>query len=93
MPTRFYFNSENDYGELDAEGTELSGLAEARNQAIKLLGEMLLDSEYDSPWNGRAWKIWVSDAPGGGGGQLADPAGESSVRRENHPSDMAAWRR
>jgi len=66
MPTRFYFNSENDYGELDAEGTELSGLAEARNQAIKLLGEMLLDSEYDSPWNGRAWKIWVSDAPGGG---------------------------
>jgi hypothetical protein len=67
MPTRFYFNTENDHAELDAEGTDLSGLAEARAEAIKMMGEMLRDSEYASSWNGRLWRVWVSDRPRGDG--------------------------
>ncbi len=69
MANRFYFNTENDHTELDPEGTELSDLAEARNQALALLGQMLTDADRSSPW-GKPWRVWVTDGPGGSGNVL-----------------------
>jgi hypothetical protein len=67
MARRFYFNVENDHSELDPEGTELADIAEARAQAILMMGHMLQDATGSSPWNGNVWKVWVSDGPRGSG--------------------------
>ena len=67
MGSRFYFNTENDHSELDPEGTELSDLAEARSQALALLGQMLMDADRFSPWGGKPWRVWVTDGPNGSG--------------------------
>jgi uncharacterized protein DUF6894 len=40
----FYFNVNNGGTELDPDGTQLSGIAEARRQALEMLGAMLRES-------------------------------------------------
>jgi uncharacterized protein DUF6894 len=67
VPNRFYFHVENPSPELDPEGTEPAGIKEARSQAIALLGEMLQDADSGSLWDGAIWRVWVTDAPEGGG--------------------------
>jgi hypothetical protein len=67
MGRRFYFNVENDHPELDPEGTELADIAEARAQAMLMMGHMLQEASGISPWNGNAWRVWVSDGPRGSG--------------------------
>jgi hypothetical protein len=64
---RFYFNVMNGGTELDPDGTQLSSIAEARSQALRMLGAMLQEADSNFPWNGAPWKIWVSDGPQGGG--------------------------
>jgi hypothetical protein len=64
---RFYFNVMNSDTELDPDGTQLSSIAEARGQALRLLGAMLQDADSNFPWGGAPWKIWVSDGPQGSG--------------------------
>jgi hypothetical protein len=67
---RFYFNVINTVTDLDADGTPLSSIAEARSQALRMLGEMLLDADSNFPWDGATWKVWVSDGPLGSGSVL-----------------------
>jgi hypothetical protein len=67
MGRRFYFNVENDHPELDPEGTELADIAEARAQAMRMLGHMLQEASGISLRDGNAWRVWVSDGPGGSG--------------------------
>ena len=64
---RFYFNTEDDQLDLDAEGTELADVDQARSEAFGLMGEMIRDAYHRSVWNGTNWKVWVSDGPSGGG--------------------------
>jgi hypothetical protein len=65
---RFYFNVINSVTELDPDGTLLSSIAEARSQALRLLGGMLRDADSTFPWGGGVpWKVWVSDGPRGSG--------------------------
>jgi hypothetical protein len=64
---RFYFNVMNNGTELDPDGTLLPSLAEARSQALRLLGGMLLDVDSNFSWDGAPWKIWISDGPQGTG--------------------------
>ena len=64
----FFFNVINSNTELDSDGTVLSDIAEARSQALHMLGAMLRESESIFPWSGGTpWKIWVSDGPRGTG--------------------------
>ena len=64
---RFYFNVMNGDTELDPDGTQLSGIAEARLQALQMLGAMLRDAGANFPWGGAPWRVWVSDGPHGSG--------------------------
>jgi hypothetical protein len=64
---RFYFNVMNGGTELDPDGTQLSGIAEARRQALEMLGAMLREAASSFSWGGAPWKVWVSDGPQGSG--------------------------
>jgi hypothetical protein len=48
---------------IDHEGTELSGLREARAEAIRTAGAILRD-EGDEFWDGTEWHMNVTDAAG-----------------------------
>lgn len=67
MSVRYYFNCEHDHAELDPDGIELPDIAAVRKEALRFLGEMLRDYDGDDLQHGKCWKIWVTDAPGGGG--------------------------
>jgi hypothetical protein len=65
--SRYYFNTQDGHITLDGEGHELVSLAEARKLAIVHSGEILRDGASDGLWTGEAWRMWVTDAPGGEG--------------------------
>jgi hypothetical protein len=67
MSIHLYFNTDNDRTELDPDGVDLADLAHAQKEALSLLGRMLQDAAGDGLWRGKDWKIWVTDAPNGGG--------------------------
>ena len=46
---------------MDAEGTELAGIEEARVQAVQAAGEILRQSAT-TIWNGCPWQMTVADA-------------------------------
>jgi hypothetical protein len=60
MP-RYFFHVIDGRSIIDNEGTELSGLKEARIEAIRLAGAILRD-EGDTFWNGEEWHMNVTDA-------------------------------
>jgi hypothetical protein len=60
MP-RYFFHVIDGHNIIDHEGTELSGLTEARAEAIRLAGAILRD-EGDTFWNGTEWHMNVTDA-------------------------------
>ena len=62
MP-RYYFHVIDGREIIDNEGTELSGLREARVEAIHLAGSILRD-EGDKFWKGEQWHMNVTDASG-----------------------------
>ena len=66
----FYFHVEDDRTVLDQEGTELPDLEAARREAITTAGEMLRNGSAIVVWGGKPWRMWVTDAPGGGGKPL-----------------------
>jgi hypothetical protein len=67
----FFFNVVNSITELDPDGTLLTTVAEARSQALQMLGAMLQEADSNFPWGGGTpWKIWVSDGPRGTGSVL-----------------------
>ena len=62
MP-RYFFHVIDGKKLIDNEGTELSGLRQARAEAIWLAGAILRD-EGDTFWNGTEWHMNVTDASG-----------------------------
>ena len=67
MPA-FFFHSDGGLEEdLDDQGTELSGVSEAREQAVTMVAQMLHNGEGVSTWNGTPPKLWVTDGPNGSG--------------------------
>ncbi len=62
MP-RYFFHVIDGQNIIDKEGTELSGLRQARAEAIQLAGAILRD-EGDKFWNGEEWHMNVTDASG-----------------------------
>ena len=62
MP-RYFFNIQDGKDILDTEGTELAGVAEARDQAIAAAGEMIRSNGH-TVWNGSEWRMDVTDETG-----------------------------
>ena len=67
---RYYFNFQDGHTTLDDVGHELASLAEARKMAIEHSGEILQDGASEGLWAGEPWRMWVTDAPNGGGKTL-----------------------
>jgi hypothetical protein len=64
---RYYFNLKDGRESLDNDGTDCTDIKTARKKAVTLSGEVLRDGAGESLWAGEAWKMWVTDAPGGKG--------------------------
>jgi hypothetical protein len=62
--SRFFFHVMDGYALLDAEGTELANLAEARSQAIQAAGAILADKGQETWDHGREWVMSVTDETG-----------------------------
>jgi hypothetical protein len=60
---RYFFNIVDGKDVHDTEGTELAGLAEARDQAIAAAGEMIRHDGH-SVWDGSSWLMNVTDETG-----------------------------
>jgi hypothetical protein len=62
MP-RYFFHVRDSVEMLDHEGTEFPDPAEASNEAVVTVGEMLrdLDGKF---WNSPEWRLWVTDEAG-----------------------------
>jgi Domain of unknown function (DUF6894) len=69
MP-RYYFNIRDGHTEIDTEGTELTGLQEARTSALRLAGALLAEGSGATLWDGPPWTLWVTDAPHPSGATL-----------------------
>ena len=63
----YYFNLKDGHESLDHEGSDLTDIHAARREAVSLSGGVLRDGAGASLWAGEAWKLWVTDAPGGKG--------------------------
>ena len=59
MP-RYYFRIKDSAYRPDREGIELPGIAAARSEAARLVGELLRDHQGRS-WDGFQWEIQVTD--------------------------------
>jgi Domain of unknown function (DUF6894) len=66
MP-RYYFHVEDHRTTLDADGVELSDIAAARQEALQAAGDMLRNGAGTSVWDGKPFRMWVTDQPGGRG--------------------------
>ena len=69
MP-QYYYNIRDGRTILDNEGVELPDLAAAREMAILNSGEILKNGAGPAMWAGEPWRMWVTDAPNGGGKTL-----------------------
>jgi hypothetical protein len=61
--TRFFFHTEDGRNVSDSEGTELNTLAEARVEAIRVLGDMLRENPDELLATGE-FRLTVTDARG-----------------------------
>ena len=61
--TLFFFHVQDHTSQPDVEGTELAGLPEARYEAVRLAGSMMLN-ETEMFLDGEDWSIHVTDAKG-----------------------------
>jgi hypothetical protein len=60
---RYFFNVGDGKDVHDTEGTELAGIAEAREQAILAAGEMIRHDGH-TVWNNSPWIMNVTDETG-----------------------------
>jgi hypothetical protein len=60
---RYFFHVQDGKDIRDIEGTELAGIAEARDQAVTAAGEMI-KHDGDTVWNGSKWRMHVTDEAG-----------------------------
>lgn len=63
MP-RYFFHTFNGHPYRDEEGTELPGIEEARQIAVRTAGE-IIRSDSIKAWKGSDWHMAVTDAAGG----------------------------
>jgi hypothetical protein len=63
---RYFFHVEDDTTTLDEMGTECPDLAAARDEAVRTSGEILRDGAASHLWSGKPWRMWVTQADGGG---------------------------
>lgn len=61
--SRFHFHLQDDHFYPDEEGMELADLKAARSTAIRMTAELLSDHLGDF-WDGRQWKLEVTDDQG-----------------------------
>jgi hypothetical protein len=87
MP-RYFFHVIDGRDIIDHEGTELSGLREARTEAIRLAGAILRD-ECDKFWNGTEWHMNVADAAGHSVLKLRFSADDQGTAPEEDRETMA----
>jgi hypothetical protein len=66
MP-RYYFHVEDHHTTLDDLGVALSDLGAARQEALRAAGDMLRNGAGTSIWDGKPFRMWVTDQPGGSG--------------------------
>lgn len=59
--SRFFFHVIDGKFLVDAEGTELADLAEAKSEAIRTAGEVIRHGGQ-SAWDGTEWQMHVTDA-------------------------------
>ncbi len=59
----YFFHVMDGRAIVDNEGTDLSGIAEAREVALKTAGSILAD-EGTQFWNGHEWRMTVADDKG-----------------------------
>ena len=83
--TRFYFHVDDDRTILDQEGTELPDMEAARREAITASGEMLRDGSGAVIWDGKPWRMWVTDEPRGKGkplgSEVTPEGGDAQIAR------------
>jgi hypothetical protein len=60
MP-RYFFNVEDDRTIIDQEGTDLPNLRAAREAAVNTSAELLRERAESTHWNGKPWRMWVTD--------------------------------
>jgi len=65
-----FFNVEDHRSAIDVVGTELPDLNAARDEAVLKSGEILRGGSVPSVWDGKPWRMWVTDQPGGTGKTL-----------------------
>lgn len=61
--SRYFFNVRDGFVRLDREGTELTGLVEARRAAMQITSE-LLKREQHAFWDDPNWHVEVTDERG-----------------------------
>jgi hypothetical protein len=66
MP-RYYFHVEDHHTTLDQVGVELQDIKVARQEALQAAGDMLRNGAGTSVWEGKPFRMWVTDQPGGEG--------------------------
>ena len=66
---RYYFHFEDGKVVLDNTGSECDNLTAAQHEAVRASGEFLRDGADDAVglWNGKPWRMWVTDKPNGEG--------------------------
>ena len=64
MP-RYYFHLEDGRHLLDDTGLDLLDIAAAQNEALRASGDLLRGERNASLWNGKPWRLWVTDSPNG----------------------------
>ena len=45
----------------DTDGVELADLAAARREALRIIGELMIDNTMDDLWSGGEWVMTVAD--------------------------------
>jgi len=65
--TRYYFHVEDHHTTLDEVGVELHDIELARQEALQAAGDMLRNGAGTSVWEGKPFRMWVTDQPGGKG--------------------------
>jgi Domain of unknown function (DUF6894) len=66
----YFFHVDDGNTFLDDEGVEFPDLKTARQEAVRACGEMLRDYVSPKLWDGKPWRLWVTDNPDADGTPL-----------------------
>jgi uncharacterized protein DUF6894 len=66
---RYFFHIRDGQTYLDDVGTPLPDLAAAQQTAMRAMGEIIRGAN-DSLWQGKPWRLWVTNGPDGSGATL-----------------------